>query len=362
MVQLPTGERNYFYCNEYDTDKYSCGSDDHYFRGNLLHSSGYWYYLAADGTTWALNSFSDDAQRFWWSTHADGGGNLIAQATYTTTISGTNSRLDKVATANSSLYFKFTYDSSSTRFDIVHINAASSSAILDFTVANQTGWYALTSVLYANEINSFDDQTTDYGYDSSTKQLEQVSKPLGGSTAVVAEIHYDLDGWVSIVRNATMDLNVTDRDATTTTIEYTIEGSSGPETTFTHNGSFVKTRDSEVHVGGMSARTEVRNEIGQVTCRETDDSRTSTTTYTRLVPTQTDIYGKTGSCAGGATIDRKIWQSWELNALNETWRPVWTRRKSIYNGASDCTGSSLPSGARRRSTSTSRVTTTGSSG
>ena len=344
-VQLPDGHQEYFWCTAGPTDR-SCVIDDHRPAGNLRRISNVWYYYPGDGTRWEFGDTLYSGRRVW-SQLLDSSGNIIQKAT----LDGSG-RVQKVESANSSIYLYFTYDAGGT-MDVVRISSTTINGVLDFNVIANGAVNVLDRVIYAPTLNNFvADYFTGYVYNATSKNLETVQRKINSTGLLnVASFTHDASDRVVTLNGPSQSLTVSYPSALSTQVTYNLEATGNPTTTFTHNGLWVKTRDSEQHAGGMGARTQVRDEHGRLVCQETDDSRMTKPYYgTSWVPTRMDIYGKTGDCTSGGTVERKIWSGYEYNLSRQSWRMAWNREPSFYSPASDCSGVSLPSGCLERAT------------
>ncbi len=344
-VQLPDGHQEYFWCTAGTTDR-SCVIDDHRPAGNLRRISNVWYYYPGDGTRWEFGDTLYSGRRVW-SQLLDSSGNIIQKAT----LDGSG-RVQKVESANSSIYLYFTYDAGGT-MDVVRISSTTINGVLDFNVIANGAVNVLDRVIYAPTLNNFvADYFTGYVYNATSKNLETVQRKINSTGLLnVASFTHDASDRVVTLNGPSQSLTVSYPSALSTQVTYNLEATGNPTTTFTHNGLWVKTRDSEQHAGGMVARTQVRDEHGRLLCQETDDSRMTKPYYgTSWVPTRMDIYGKTGDCTSGGTVERKIWSSYAYNLSRQSWRMVWNREPSFYSPASDCSGVALPSGCLERAT------------
>jgi hypothetical protein len=96
-------------------------------------------------------------------------------------------------------------------------------------------------------------------------------------------------------------------------------------------------------MGGMAAANQTYDAHGRVTCFEADDSRMSKLIFSDSTsPVRIDVYGKSGTCSSGGTVDHKSWMGYDYNSNSQSLRPAWVRRTSVYSGAADCSGASLP--------------------
>jgi YD repeat-containing protein len=341
MVETGSGHRDFFRCTTITGGSTKeCVIDDHRPGGNLSFDGTRWIYYPGDGTQILFGTTSyDSGTRYLWDEIKNGAGQRLAKSS-----ADGSGRVTKVESANSSIYLHFSYDANG--LDLVRINSTSSKQILDFDL-DTSGFTKLDLVKFASAVGTIDaDARINYDYNATTKRLETIKEKLDGSTErTVASITYDSDpGKALTLKSASLDLSFA-YSTGATDVTYNIEASGNPTTTFYHNNLWVSSRSAPEHVGGMAARSEVRDDHGKLTCKETDDSRMTKLIYSdSTVATRVDIYGKSGDCASGGTVDRKIWHSYDWNTATQSYRPKWTRRKSIYSPASDCTGASLPAG------------------
>ncbi|MCK6551347.1 DUF6531 domain-containing protein [Myxococcota bacterium] len=341
VVDRGDGQREYFYCGSISGDLI-CESDDHQPSGWLRRVSGVFEYHPGDGTTWTWSSgISDFTTPRLFDAHLDESGHVLADAT-----ADTSERPTKIESANTAIYLSFTYGSAG--LDAVRISSDSGQQVLDYDVVDQSGGVVLLEkVKYATSLGSIDADTfVAYAYGSTSRNLETVTQKLdSGTTLTTASFEHDSNDRATSLKDATKNL-IVDWEAHKpwkTLVTFNVASTEATVVAFTHDGRWVRTRDSDVRMGGMASRTEVRDGHGRVTCSETDDLRMTKLTYSGRVPTRRDVYGKLGDCGSGGTIDRSTWYEWELGRAS-AWRLVWAREKSIYSPATSCTGTSLPSG------------------
>ncbi len=173
------------------------------------------------------------------------------------------------------------------------------------------------------------------------------SKLDASTTLTVAEFGYDGSDRLTSIKDAQQDLSFSVYSGTRTDVTYNVEATGNPTTQFFHNSVWTRARSAVYRAGGLSVATELRDDHGRVTCRETDDSRVTKFDYTSSwLPVRTDIYGKTGDCTSGGTVERQLWSEWAYNTARLSWRASWSREKSQYSPAGSCTGVSLPAGCR----------------
>ncbi len=341
QVQTPAGSMEYFRCDGGTTDR-SCVIDDHRPAGNLRRISSVWYYYPGDGTRYAFHDTAI-AGRHPYTYHLDSAGHVISAATW----NGSTSEYTKIETANSNLYFAFAYDADG--MTAVHINAGSGAQLLDLDITAQSGgWKRFDRIKYASAINTIDTDTfVAYTYNGTTRNMTAVTSKLdSGTTLTIAEFDYDGSDRLVSLKDAKQDLSMYIHSGIRTDVTFNVEASGNPTTAFVHNTLWVRGRGAVYRVGGMASAQEYRDDNGRVTCRESDDSRMTKYDYTSSwQPVRTDIYGKTGDCTSGGTLERQLWHEWDYNESRQSWRPSWTREKSQYSPASSCTGS-LPSGCR----------------
>jgi len=322
QIQTTSGEMQYFRCDAGTTDR-SCVIDDHQPAGKLRRVSSVWYYYPGDGTRYA---FSETAilGRQAYTTHLDSAGFVLSTAT----VHATTDLLSEI-----------------------QINAASGSQIVAYVTSTPGGgWNRLDTVKYANAaINSIDPYTfVAYNYNATTWNLESVQSSLDGATTLtLANFTYDANDRTLTLKDAAQDLTFVRNSGIQTSVTYNVEATGNPTTVFQHNTYWVGSRSTDFHAGGMAARTSVRDDHGRVTCLESDDSRMTKYDYTSSwAPVRTDLYGKVGDCTSGGVVERQLWHSYGYNTARQSWRPAWTRERSIYSPAAACTGASLPAGCR----------------
>jgi hypothetical protein len=332
-ITIPSGEEEYFRCTSFANDM-SCVSDDHHIAGNLRRISQVFYYYPGDGTRYAFDDTSFSTARLY-DEHLDGGGFRISFAT-----PDGSERPTKIETDNASIYLSFSYDSAG--LSVVRLNSTSVKQLFDFDATDRTGGLiTLDKIKFASALNTIDtDNLLAFRYDSGTQNMLDVTQKIDGSTTITAaEATYDGSDRVLTIKDASKDLAVTYNSSTQTTVDFNINGSP-TSVAFTHNKHYATGRNSDVRMGGMTARSTVFDQHGRKLCTEGDDSRMVKYTYAdSRRPTQVDVYGKSGNCASGGTIDHKIWNSWGYNATVQSPRLAWTRRTSAFSGSSNCSSS-----------------------
>ncbi|MCC7383998.1 MAG: hypothetical protein IT384_19305 [Deltaproteobacteria bacterium] len=340
MVELGNGAREYFRCFSVGSDQ-SCAVDDHRPSGSLRRIGSTWYYFAHDGSRIEFDTASYSG-KYPWRRRIDSSGFTLA---YVSTLDGSG-RPTKIETANSSIFLSLSYDTNG--LDIVRVNSTSLKAILDFDF-NTTGFKKLDRVKFAPTLGTIDANVfVAYGYNPDTRNLETIQQKIDASTTVtVGSVSYDASDRVDTIQTARMKLDLSWFDANRTHVLYQIDAGNTASAIFNHAGLWITSRSTPARLGSPVGRQEIHDDHGRLTCRKADDTTATVWDYTgSRMPVRVDFYQKIGgsSCGTAGTIDRKIWQSWEYNSSRLRWRPVWSRRKSIYNGASDCTGAGLPSG------------------
>jgi YD repeat-containing protein len=337
MVETGTGEREFFRCDAGTTDR-SCVIDDHRPRGNLRRIASAWYYYPGDGTVFKFRE-STYSGRQPWQYRQDASGYTIAES-----LVDANGRVTRVSSAKSNIFLSFAYGAAG--LDAVRISSDTVNQVLDYDVVD-SGFVKLDRVKFAGTVNTIDaDTAVIYTYDAN-QNLTTVQKKLDTATTItVASASYDAGtDRVSTLKAPRIDLALTWTSAMVTTVTFGIEATGNPSTAFTRDGLWIRSRNSVDHVGGMRARTEVRDDHGRVTCREADDSRMTKFTYGDSTEiTRIDTFGKAGDCTSGGSVDRREWFGYSWNSHRQIARPAWNRRSSVYNGAADCSGVSRPSG------------------
>lgn len=334
QVLTPWGENQYFRCTTYGTDM-SCAVDDHRISGNLRRVSSQFQWYPGDGTVWTFDDTVKGGRRAFLE-HKDSAGFRLAYAT-----TDANGRFTKVESANSSIYLYFSYGTHG--LDLIRVNATSGNKPLDYNVIAGP---LLDKVEFADPaVNTFSGVTyVTYNYAASTNNITSVVSKLNSTTAVtMAEFTFDGSDRVLTLKDANKDLTVSYPSATTTNVTYNVNTSGNPTTTFTHNGLWVTSRNAVDRMGGMAAANQTYDVHGRVTCFEADDSRMSKLIFSDSTsPIRIDVYGKSGTCSSGGTVDHKSWMGYDYNTNSQSLRPAWVRRTSVYSGAADCSGASLP--------------------
>jgi YD repeat-containing protein len=334
QVLTPWGENQYFRCTTYGTDM-SCAVDDHRISGNLRRVSSQFQWYPGDGTVWTFDDTVKGGRRAFLE-HKDSAGFRLAYAT-----TDANGRFTKVESANSSIYLYFSYGTHG--LDLIRVNATSGNKPLDYNVIAGP---LLDKVEFADPaVNTFSGVTyVTYNYAASTNNITSVVSKLNSTTAVtMAEFTFDGSDRVLTLKDANKDLTVSYPSATTTNVTYNVNTSGNPTTTFTHNGLWVTSRNAVDRMGGMAAANQTYDAHGRVTCFEADDSRMSKLIFSDSTsPIRIDVYGKSGTCSSGGTVDHKSWMGYDYNTNSQSLRPAWVRRTSVYSGAADCSGVSLP--------------------
>jgi hypothetical protein len=196
----------------------------------------------------------------------------------------------------------------------VRVNSTSAKQLLDVDVTDAGGGLStLDKIKFASALNTISTDTfLAYTYASSSQNLTAVTQKVDGSTTLTtAEATFDGSDRVTVIKDATKDLEVAYTSSTKTTVDFNVTGSDVSVVEFTHNKHYVATRNSDIHFGGAGARTQVFDQHGRVTCLETNDSRMTKFIYSDSTrPTRIDFYGKSGDCTSGGTVDHKIWNSW----------------------------------------------------
>lgn len=334
QVQTPSGEMQYFRCTTFGTSM-SCAVDDHQIAGNLRRVAGQFQYYPGDGTVWLFEDTVKNGRRAL-SEWKNGSNQRLALATV-----DANGRPTKIETANAARYFSLVYDGSG-NLDLIRINSAASNTILDYSVASSL----LTQVTFSSDLGSLDTHNyLKYAYDAGSTRLRTVKSKIDTSATEItlAEYFFDGSGRVTTLADATKNLGFSYASGATTVTYNVLSGGGNPSSVFTHNGLWVTNRNSAHRVGGMAAATQVYDSHGRITCLESDDSRTTKLIYgDSTAPTRADFFGKSSDCVSGGVVDHRTWMAYEVNGNVQALRPVWSRRTSVYSGAADCSGVSLP--------------------
>jgi YD repeat-containing protein len=334
-ITLPNGEEEYFRCTGWASNM-SCVVDDHHIAGNLRRISDVFYYYPGDGTRYSFDDTSFTTARLFLE-HIDGSGFRIALST-----PDGSERPTKIETENTSIYYHFGYDASGV--STVRLNSTSAKQLLDVDVTDAGGGlFTLDKIKFASALDTISTDTyLAYGYASSTQNLTAVTQKLSGGAAALttAEATYDGSDRVTAIKDATKNLEIEYTSSSKTTVDFNVTGSDVATVEFTHNKHYVTTRNSDIQMGGPQTRTQVFDQHGRTICLETDDSRMTKFIFADSTrPTRIDVYGKSGDCTSGGTVDHKIWNSWGYNTSVQALRLAWTRRTSAFSGSSDCSSS-----------------------
>lgn len=242
-VQTASGEMEYFRCEAFEgslPSDLACVIDDHRPRGNLRRASDVFYYYPGDGTTYRFDETEKNGRRAY-DLHETGAGFVLSTAE-----TDSSGRIEKVSSANTSIYLYFVYGTYG--LDAVRISSTSGNQALDYDVDSSS---LLTKVKFASTLNTIDtDVFLEYTYDVDDN-IEYVKQKLDSSTTLtVAAYDYDGSDRVTDIVDASKNLDVTWTSATVTTVQYNVEASGNEDTAFTHNGLWYTTRDGYLQTGG----------------------------------------------------------------------------------------------------------------